>query len=112
SPNVSPGENQQGVAALGPIWHFQDDAVSGKVDVATFTNSAGVQQVAGVNQFLTTFVPQNYKDGLDGPGPIIGQFSKDLAFELFTKVPEPASVGLMGVALAAIAARRRRSSLV
>jgi hypothetical protein len=109
-PLVAPGENLQGTAASGPIWHFQDDAVSGKVDVATFTNTTGVQVVANVNQFLQTFKPENYKDNLDGPQGI-AQFSKDLAFQLFTTVPEPASAGLMGLALAALVTRRRRGSV-
>ncbi len=109
SPNVSPGENLQGTAASGPIWHFQDDAVAGFLDVNTFVNTAGVEVVQNVNQHLLTFQPENYVDNWDGP-PGIDQFSKDLAFELYTTVPEPTSFGLMGVALAGVALRRRRAS--
>ena len=106
SPNVNPGENQQGTAASGPIWHFQDDAVSGKVDVGTFVNTAGVEVIGNVTQFLQTFKPENYRDNLDGPQGI-SQFSKDLAFELYTVVPEPATCGLAALALAGLATRRR-----
>jgi len=107
SPLVNPGENQQGVAASGPIWHFQDDAVTGQVNVGTFVNTAGVQQVQGVTQFLTSFQPTHYLDNIDGPQGI-SQFSKDLAFQLFTTVPEPASLGLLTVALAGSLGLRRR----
>lgn len=108
SPLVSPGENQQGTAASGPIWHFQDDAVSGQLDVSSFINTAGVEVVQQVNQYLPTFAPENYRNNLDGPAGI-AQFSKDLAFELYTVVPEPTSIGLIGVAMAGAAIRRRRN---
>lgn len=106
SPAVMPGENQQGNAALGPIWHFQDDAVSGKLDVTTFINTDGVEQIDKVNQHLGTFQPENYRDDIDGlPG--IGQFSKDLAFELYTVVPEPSTCLLMLFSLCGLVTRRR-----
>jgi hypothetical protein len=108
SPAVSPGENLQGTAASGPIWHFQDDAVSGALDVSTFINTSGVEVIQQVNQHLVTFQPENYVDNWDGP-PGIDQFSKDLAFELYTVVPEPTSIGLMGFAFAGMAIRRRRA---
>jgi len=55
--------------------------------------------------------PQNYVDGLDGPGlsPVhggIGRFSKDLAFELYT-IPEPATCMLMLIGLVTVVAGRR-----
>jgi hypothetical protein len=107
SPAVTPGENLQGTAASGPIWHFQDDAVTGVVNVGTFINTAGVQQVQNVTQFLPTFQPTHYLDNIDGPQGI-ANFSKDLAFQLFTTVPEPASLGLSALALVASASLRRR----
>lgn len=107
SPLVSPGEIQQGVATSGPIWHFQDDAVTGQVDVGAFINTAGLQQVQNVTQFLPTFQPTHYLDNIDGPQGI-AQFSKDLAFQLFTTVPEPASAGLTVLALAGALIVRRR----
>jgi len=106
SPAVLPGENQQGTAASGPIWHFQDDAVTGEVNVNTFINTAGVQQVQSVVQFLPTFVPEVYLDNIDGPQGI-SNFSQDQAFELYTVIPEPATCLLMVAGLAGIVASRR-----
>ncbi len=63
--------------------------------------------------------PTNYIDGVDGPAgqmipgapptPGISRFSKDLAFELYTKnnVPEPSSCLLMLLGFAGLATRRR-----
>lgn len=113
-----PGEHDQGIAALFPIWHFQDDAVSGRLDVNTFINTAGVQQVGSVLQHLPTFNDEYYKDYLDGPGTGvipgfggISQYSKDLAFELYTtQIPEPATASLaLLVSLALCLGRSRRS---
>lgn len=111
-----PGENNQGNAALFPIWHFQDDAVSGSVDVNTFIDAFGVQQIGSVNQSLLTFNDENYVNGLDGPpaGVVpgfngIASFSKDLAFNLYTVVPEPTSLTILGCCfMAAIGWRGRR----
>lgn len=96
-----PGEhlvpNTQGLA----VWHFQDNAVTGNLNIIPITPIGGVI----VEQF--DFTPTHYLDGLDGPEGI-SQFSKDLAFRLFT-IPEPASVALLalgGLALLAIARRR------
>jgi len=79
------------------VWHFQDDSVMGNL---------GVQVLAqcDVNITQTAFEPQFYVNGVDGPGPQtlppphngIGQFSKDLAFELYTPIPEPATLTLLG----------------
>ncbi|MCC7146101.1 MAG: PEP-CTERM sorting domain-containing protein [Phycisphaeraceae bacterium] len=87
------------------VWHFQDDAVMGDM----------VAQVLGpcdVNLYQTAMTPQNYVNELDGPGPNgvhggIGQFSKDLAFELYT-IPEPGTWILLAIGGAAMF--RRRSS--
>jgi hypothetical protein len=93
-----PGEHNQGNAALFPIWHFQDDAVSGKLDVNIISPTS--QQVI---QHLPTFDDEFYVDGWDGPpaGVVpgfngISSFSKDLAFELYTVVPEPTGLAILG----------------
>ena len=102
-PGVSPGEGVIGaLPSGGSVHHFQDDAVSGSVLITPGSSSIMpiVQQ--------TGFTPHNYIDGIDGPTGI-AQFSKDLAFELYT-VPEPASVllfSLGALTLAATLARRR-----
>jgi hypothetical protein len=107
SPLVTPGEQNQGPAGGPAIWHFQDDAVTGQVNVTSFINTAGVQQVQNVTQFLGTFQPTHYTSA-DGPTPIT-QFSKDLAFQLFTtQVPEPFAAGLMAIAMAGVVGLRRR----
>lgn len=70
-----------------PVWHFEDDAVSGGIVVIpTMPFMPTVQQ--------TNFIPQNYVFEVDGPSEI-QQFSKDLAFELYTIVPEPVSAVLL-----------------
>jgi hypothetical protein len=111
SPNVSPGENNQGNAALGPIWHFQDNAVEGAVNVVTAIDPTGVQIVTNIDQPIQSFSEQYYVDNLDGPQGI-SQFSKDLAFELYTVVPEPATYALMACGLfgALISHRKMRGS--
>ena len=97
-----PGEHE----LASDVWHFQDDAVSGGITMFEVpqTNLAAVQQIG--------FNPENYVDGSDGPAGI-NQFSKDLAFRLYTTatVPEPSTFilfGLGGVALVAVMRRRRR----
>ncbi len=94
---VTPGENQP---ASG-IWHFQDDAVTGNVDISPSTANP-----SGLTVVQTNMTPTNYIDNLDGPQGI-GNFSKDLAFDLYT-VPEPASLSLFGVATLLMGRRRRR----
>jgi hypothetical protein len=107
-PAVVPGEGIIGMTGpippLGgtlPVWHFQDDAVQGSVSV--FINTA-MPNMPTVQQSIGT--PQHYVFPLDGPDNI-GQFSKDLAFELYTRVPEPAGMTLL-VMGAAVAGWRRR----
>ena len=113
APAVNPGERLEffldttpGVAG----YHFQDDAVTGGLNV-DFTPVPGIPfpLFPQVHQDVLTFQPTHYLDGIDGPGPGafgepgIAQYSKDLAFELYTSVPEPTSFVLMllGVTLAA-----------
>ena len=112
TPPVAPGERIIGDSTIPdpnhpgetfPVWHFQDDAVSGHVEV-----HPNLFPVGGVLQ--EDFIPQNYVPPFDGPS-IIGQFSKDLAFRLYT-VPEPGSVVMLGLGAVALAitARRRRTA--
>ncbi len=91
------------------VWHFQDDAVTGDVTILLPQPLPGPQLI---NVIQTQYKPVNYLDDADGPGSIpgtiggnIGQFSKDLAFELYT-VPEPATLTLL--ALGGLAMLRRR----
>jgi len=85
-PAVSPGESVVGVLPDGQlINHFQDDAVSGNLTV--IINPTTPPNIT-VDQ--TNYAPRNYVLPYDGP-PIIDQFSKDLAFSLYT-VPEPNTV--------------------
>jgi hypothetical protein len=106
---VVPGEHVDGlipVAGAGiPIWHFQDDAVDGSVNVL-FTDNPMSRIMPIVQQDVRG--PNNYRPPYDGPS-LIGTFSKDLAFQLYT-VPEPASAMLilLGLAAAWIRVTRRR----
>jgi hypothetical protein len=113
APSVIPGEFVDG-AVPGtniPIWHFQDDAVTGILDF-TPNPAAGTPNI---NQFQMT--PANYQfvnsagvGPIDGP-PGIETHSKDLAFRLYTAVPEPTSCLLLvcGLIGAGLQHRQRRS---
>jgi hypothetical protein len=100
APAVVPGEYDEsfGAPPVTPVWHFQDDAVAGSVVI-----SPGASPIMPIVD-QTSFVPQHYIDGIDGPTGI-SQYSKDLAFELYTTVPEPISVVLLGLGGAAVALR-------
>ena len=104
-PAVVPGEHLAGTiydpcsGADLEVWHFQDDAVSGEVFIDPYNNpfpeypeSPYVFQ----DQDPATWQAEHYVytwplctgTGVDGPGPEgegIDTFSKDLAFELYTK---------------------------
>lgn len=107
-PNVVPGEYIEGMIGNTPVWHFQDDAVEGDMRFIPSVQPAFIQQA--------NMVPTKYLDGIDGPAGVIpgtvgiGQFSKDLAFEIYTVVPEPATCSLVVLGLAAVFATRRRSA--
>ena len=103
-----PGEHDEssGTTVLGPVWHFQDDAVGGGVSITAPTLVPG----ASASVVQTGFTPESYVLPFDGPpgGPPL---SKDLSFVLYT-VPEPCSLtllGLGGIALC-VAGLRRRSA--
>lgn len=106
-PALVPGEGVEGLLPNGqPVWHFQDDAVSGSLLV---TPKSSPSDPSWVSQ--SGYTPQRYIDGIDGPTGI-AQFSKDLAFELYTvPVPEPASGVLLSlglISLGMVAKRRWR----
>jgi hypothetical protein len=108
-PAVIPGErNQAPVGFPFDIWHFQDDAVSGHVDVLFDPLNPMSFIMPEIRQL--EYDDQSYQpivNGLPADGPsIIGQFSKDLAFELYT-VPEPGGVLLIVLGTAAIGCWRR-----
>ena len=100
-PDVVPGEHIQGYVpgpgGLQPVWHFQDDAVQGGVNVLLQPGMATYMPYVQQDGFT----PQNYLYPYDGPSGI-EQYSKDLSFELYTLVPEPASFVLMGLGVVAL----------
>jgi len=117
SPTTSPfGEHNHGPwdwDGDGPdpddkdVWHHQDDAVS----AVTLLNLDPFIPVTDALQ-QDAYVAQTYLAGLDGPGGVVGtagieQFSKDLAFELYS-VPEPSTLVLAVVGLLAFTGWRRR----
>jgi hypothetical protein len=110
-PAVNPGEFIDGFVPGTniPIWHFQDDAVTGILDFTPVTPNGGL-----INQFNMS--PANYQYvNNNGVGPIDGPQgielkSKDLAFRLYTtQIPEPATCMLRATGLAGVFAIRRRS---
>jgi hypothetical protein len=89
-----------------PVWHYQDDAVTGPVTITPVVPGG-----LNVNQFQT-WSPLVYTDGVDGPlSPGgISLYSMDLAFELYT-TPEPGTLTMLGIGVASIGTwhlRRRR----
>lgn len=111
SPNVSIGEVNAGQVAPGTnVWHFQDDSVRG--DVRIMMQQPGTPLSPFIVQ--NNMVPQKYVNLADGPGfanaayPPISNFSKDLAFELYTvQVPEPAGLTLLATGAMGLLVRRR-----
>ena len=90
APAVVPGEHIDGflgpVPGGTPVWHFQDDAVTGHIVVDHLSTPGG-----GISPLVDQagYQPTRYLALADGPSGI-GEFSKDLAFEIFT-VPEPST---------------------
>lgn len=110
SPAVVPGEFASPGFPLddSPIWHFQDDAVTGELDVTDF----GVLCQIDVQQDPAQR-PTIYLNEADGPGPLVGtdwggiaNHSKDLAFELYT--PEPTTMILLALGGLGIIRRKGR----
>jgi hypothetical protein len=93
-----------GPGGLGqPVWHFEDDAVQGPIII-----SPGMSPIMPIVE-QTGFVAQNYVLPWDGPtASDIQQMSKDLAFELYTRIPEPGSVALAAIGVLVVSATRRR----
>ncbi len=108
--NVFPGEHDQGPGPfsdpLTEIWHFQDDAVTGGIDLVDLGPTPPIASGVSFDQGLSTFQDTYYVDNLDGPVGI-SSFSKDLAFELYT-IPEPVSLSMLAVGGLALIKRRRR----
>jgi hypothetical protein len=79
-----------------PLWHFEDDAVQGNI----FVFPGPMPSMPGIVE-QPTFVEQFYMPPWDLPTGT-QQFSKDLAFELYTRVPipEPATCVLLVLAIA------------
>jgi hypothetical protein len=101
---VSPGEHLDGTIDGSPIYHFQDDAVTGDVNVNMLGPGGRVMPDIAQSNMSPTF----YLDGADGPAGVpgavgISHYSKDLAFELYTtQVPEPTSLALAVCGLALV----------
>ncbi len=112
-PNVTPGEFQDGIipGTNLPVWHFQDDAVTGNLDYIINppigTPNINQTQMSPTNYL---FVNSAGVGPIDGP-PGIEQHSKDLAFTLYTStsVPEPAACSLIAMAIAGALSIRQRS---
>ena len=105
---VLPGEYIEGTTLGGTdVWHFQDDSVEAQT-IYFFNTADGTWTLE-----QSGYIPQHYIDGVDGPGPDatgiggIGQFSKDLAFQLYT-IPEPATMLVLALGGLATLIRRRR----
>lgn len=94
APAVNPGEHGffSPIPEVPPIWHFQDDAVTGQVQIRDLLIGP-----SGLSVTQTEMAATNYRANVDGP-PYIAQFSKDLAFELHA-IPEPSSLGLIVAAV-------------
>src|SRR5262249_35704767 len=92
-----------GTPIPGPVWHFQDDAVGGSVAI----DPASLTPGAPASVLQSGFVPESYILPFDGP-PGSVPLSKDLAFVLYTQVPEPCSFALLGLGATALVARRWR----
>lgn len=106
-PAVVPGEGIIGTVVdpfkgfTSPVWHFQDDAVTGPIVV----EPSGMPNMPNIHQ--QGWDPTWYIAPWDLPSQYHMQFSKDLAFVLYT-IPEPAAAMLLGLGTLAWVASRRR----
>ncbi len=111
-PAVVPGEHVQGtfVDSTGkdiPVWHFQDDAVTGDVHIGIDVDLATGEQKIVVDQ--NTLHETYYIPGIDMPYEVQNEFSKDLAFALYAQpVPEPSTFAMIGLAVACLLGVGRR----
>jgi hypothetical protein len=103
----NPGETLTHISSVTgtreiPVYHFQDDAVTGPVSVELLaaTDEILVQQPYEEDVYHETYYISPY----DGP-PTIAEMSKDLAFNLYT-VPEPSAILLLCVGLGCLIGRR------
>jgi PEP-CTERM motif-containing protein len=107
-PAVVPGEGIIGAVVdptkgfESPVYHFQDDAVQGPIAVFPV---AGMPNMPSIEQ--TGWEPQRYIAPWDLPSTYHNQYSKDLAFELYTRIPEPTSLMLIGLGVLAFAGVHR-----
>ncbi|MBN1457158.1 MAG: hypothetical protein JW912_04835, partial [Sedimentisphaerales bacterium] len=89
-PAVVPGEHLAGITSEGfEVWHFQDDAVSGEMIMdESDPIMPFVYQYNWMEEYYVYSLPYCYPPppGVDGPQDIV-EFSKDLAFELYTHAP-------------------------
>ncbi len=110
SASVSPGETDQGPGPFSDptteIWHFQDNAVTGGIDNVDLGPNPPIASGVSMEQGLSTFRDTYYVNNLDGIAGI-DLFSKDLAFELYTTIPEPATMSLLCLGGLGVLARRR-----
>jgi len=100
---VLPGERDISSIPGLPLWHFQDDAVSGNIAITLSAGGLPLVDQAG-------YAPQSYHAPYDVPTILDGR-SKDLAFVLYTNVPEPGSIVMLAmgaVSLSFVGLRRRR----
>ncbi len=102
-PAVNPGEHIQGSFADSAgnkidVWHFQDDAVTGYVNISVEDELKVIQDVS-----QETY----YQAGYDLPEYVSERFSKDLAFALYA-IPEPSTVALLGIGCGVLLSITRR----
>jgi hypothetical protein len=97
-PSVVPGEQNIGSAAF-PVWHFQDDAVTG--NIAYIPSQNLLREV--------TNNPLSYNNTTDGFPPGAVTPSEDLAFGLYYAVPEPVGLPVLAAGLFLLRRNRRHA---
>ena len=113
-PGVDPGEHVQGIIFPPmppvPVWHFQDDAVNGWVEITVKDSIDPIPGEDPIQVYQDVFGETYYELGWDMPYDVTELYSKDLAFALYA-VPEPSSIVLIGMAAVCLLAIRRRKHL-